>query len=44
MNSQGIKALIISLIILTAGLLDLKYKGMFYRLLPKSLQKNIDKF
>ncbi len=32
------------IIFLFAGLLDLKYKGLFYRLLPSSLQSNSDTF
>lgn len=32
------------IIILIAGLLDLKYKGLFYRLLPSSIQSYFDTF
>ncbi|WP_413366781.1 hypothetical protein [Lysinibacillus sp. 3P01SB] len=29
--------------IAVAGLLDIKYKGLFYKSLPQSIQSNLDK-
>ncbi|AVK86808.1 hypothetical protein C3943_26725 [Lysinibacillus sp. B2A1] len=32
------------IIIVIAGLLDLKYEGLFFRILPESIQQNLSTF
>ncbi|MGM0871909.1 hypothetical protein ACXEO8_26180 [Cytobacillus firmus] len=39
-NSKWI-AVFLFLILLIAGLLDLKYQGLFYQLLPESIQSKL---
>jgi len=36
------KILLVAVILMIAGLADMKYKGLFYRLLPESVQSYID--
>ncbi|MEI3605020.1 hypothetical protein SPD48_04905 [Pseudogracilibacillus sp. SE30717A] len=36
--------LFIAILLMIAGLLDLKYKGKFYQLLPTSIQSYVNKF
>lgn len=45
MNKSKNKGIFVSLLLiffLNAGLLDLKYKGLFYRLLPGTIQSYVD--
>lgn len=36
--------LIVGLLTVIAGLLDIKYKGLFYRQLPERLQEKLDTY
>jgi len=42
-NKKSILCLFFFAAIFFAGLLDIKYKGLFYRMLPRYIQEYIDK-
>lgn len=46
MNSKKSKKpiLFIAIILIMAGLADIKYKGKFYQLLPRSIQSYLNSF